>query len=94
MKNKNINDKSKIKKKFTATFIENKIKQYIKTNSSIKNKRADKDKENISSNKKNKTNILKKNKSHDFCLSCNKYINKNKNYSCFLFQDIGTVYRP
>ena len=84
IKNKNINDKSKIKKKFTATFIENKIKQYIKTNSSIKNKRADKDKENISSNKKNKTNILKKNKSHDFCLSCNKYINKNKNYSFYI----------
>ena len=90
IKNKNISDKSKIKKKFTATFIENKIKQYIKTNSNFKNKRTDKDKGNISSYKKNKKNILKKNKSHDFCLSCNKYINKKSNSSFYLKENKNT----
>ena len=88
IKNKNINDKSKIKKKFTATFIENKIKQYIKTNSNIKNKRSDK--ENISSYKKNKKYILKKNKSHDFCLSYNKYINKKNNSSFYVKENKNT----
>ena len=79
VKIKNTNQKSKIKKKFAATFIENKIRQYIKNNSSNKNKKVDK--ENISSYTKYKKNIIKNNKSHELYLSYHKYINKKRNSS-------------
>jgi len=84
---KNINQKSKIKKKFAATFIENKIKQYIKNNSNNKNKNFDKG--NISSYTKYRKNIIKNNKSHELYLSYSKYINKKRNKSYIIKDDIN-----
>ena len=85
VKIKNMNAKSKIKKKFAATFIENKIRQYIKNNSSNKNHKVDK--ENISSYTKYKKNIIKKNKNHELYLSYNKKINKKRNSSYLIKED-------
>ena len=85
-KSKNINEKSKNKnnndnKKFSATFIENKIRQYIKFNSSIKNKECGKYEYDISPNKSNKINNIKTNKTIDCFLSYKKNVNKKRNIS-------------
>ena len=78
-KNDNRNNKNnKNNKKFSATFIEKKIRQYIRSHSKNKIKYT---KNELSHVKNNKNNKIKKKKSHDFCLSYVKNINKNKNSS-------------
>ena len=74
---KNENSKNKKNKKFSATFFENKIRQYIKFNSNLKNKKIGLDE--TSPNQNTKINI--KNKSIDFFLSYKKNINKKRNTS-------------
>ena len=91
VKIKDINDKSKNKnnkKKFSATFIENKIRQYIKFNSSIKNKECGK--YDISPNKSNKINNIKKNKTIDCFLSYKKNVNKKRNISYLIHDNSNT----
>ena len=79
---KYINEKNKNKEKdekFSATFIENKIRQYIKNNINIKNKKFDNN--DISLKKSSKINIVKQNKSVDFFTTYKKHVNKNRNIS-------------
>ena len=94
VKIKEINDKSKNKnnnkKKFSATFIENKIRQYIKFNSSIKNKECGKYEYDISPNKSNKINNIKKNKTIDCFLSYKKNVNKKRNISYLIHDNSNT----
>ena len=92
-KSKNINEKSKNKnnndkKKFSATFIENKIRQYIKFNSTIKNKKCSK--YDISLNKSSKINKTKKNKTIECFLSYKKNINKKRNISYLIHDNSNT----
>ena len=79
VKIQNDKDKSKNKKKFAATFIENKIRQYIKYNSNKKTKKPDKD--YMNSYEKYKKNIIKNNKSYDFFVCYKKHFNKKRNSS-------------
>ena len=85
---KKTNNKSNINKKFSATFIEHKIKQYIKFNSSIKNKKIGNN--DISPNKSTKINIIKKNKTIDSFLSYKKNINKKRNLTYVIHENNNT----
>ena len=92
-KMKTVKDNSKIKekdKKFSASFIENKIRQYIKNNSNNKNQKFWI--EEISPNKSYKVNITKtnKNKSIECFSSYKKYINKKRNVSYGINENSNT----
>ena len=85
---KTINNKgNKNNKKFSATFIENKIRQYIKSHSKDKNKSS---KNKLSPSKRIKNNNIKKNKGHDFSLSYVKPINKYRNSSYSIHENVNT----